>query len=98
MVTGVQTCALPIYGIHLCGDNDFTEVLSHCFSGFEIELLSIIPENDLLDYPEQSANPSLPELKSGELILLASLEHPAALAELLAQQGLQKNKHWVLFL
>jgi len=51
----------------------------------------------LLDNPEQSANPTLPELKSGELILLASLEHRAPLAELLAQQGLQKNQHWVLF-
>ena len=73
------------------------EVLSYCFSGFEIELLSVIPEKDLLDNPEQSSNPTLPELKSGELILLASLEHLAPLAELLAQQGLQKNQHWVLF-
>ena len=86
-----------VRGIHLCGDNDLTEVLSYCFSGFEIELLSVIPEKDLLDNPEQSANPNLPELKSGELILLASMEHRAPLAELLAQQGLQKNQHWVLF-
>ena len=86
-----------VSGIHLCGDNDLTEVLSYCFSGFEIELLSIIPEKDLLDYPEQSANPALPELKSGELILLASLEHTAPLAEFLSQQGLQKNRHWDLF-
>ena len=74
-----------------------TEVLSYCFSGFEIELLSVIPEKDLLDNPEQSANPTLPGLKSGELILLASLEHRAPLVEFLAQQGLQKNQHWVLF-
>jgi hypothetical protein len=86
-----------VRGIHLCGEDDLTEVLSYCFSGFEIELLSVIPEKDLLDNPEQSANPTLPELKSGELILLASLEHRAPLAELLAQQGLQKNQHWVLF-
>ena len=84
-------------GIHLCGEDDLTEVLSFCFSGFEIELLSVIPEKDLLDNLEQRANPTLPELKSGELILLASLEHRASLAELLAQQGLQKNQHWVLF-
>ena len=32
-----------------------------------------------------------------ELILLASLEYLAPLAELLAQQGLQKNQHWVFF-
>ena len=86
-----------VQGIHLCGDNDLTEVLSYCFSGFEIELLSIISEKDLLDNPEQSLNTILPELKSGELILLASLEHRAALTELLAQKGLQKNRHWVLF-
>ena len=84
-------------GIHLCGENDLTEVLSFCFSGVEIELLSIIPEKDLLDNPEQSANPTLPELKSDELILIASLEHQISLAKLLAQQGFQKNKHWVLF-
>jgi hypothetical protein len=84
-------------GIHLCGEKDLTEVLSFCFSGFEIELLSVILEKDLLDNLEQSANQTLPELKSDELILLASLEHQATLAELLAQQGLQKYKHWFLF-
>ena len=86
-----------VRGIHLCGDDDLTEVLSYCFSGFELELLSVIPEKDLLDNPEQSANPTLPELKSGELILLASLEHRASLAKLLVQQGFKKNRHWVLF-
>jgi len=86
-----------VSGIHLCGEDDLTEVLSFCFSGVEIELLSVIPEKDLLDNLEQSANPTLPELKSGELILLASLEHRTLIAELLAQQGLQKNQHWVLF-
>jgi hypothetical protein len=86
-----------VRGIHLCGDDDLIEVLSYCFSGFEIELLSVIPEKDLLDNSEQSENTTLPELKSGELILLASLEYRAPLAELLAQQGLQKNQHWVLF-
>ena len=86
-----------VRGIHLCGEDDLTEVLSYCFSGFEIELLSVIPEKDLLDNLEQSANPTLPELKSGELILLASLEHRTSLAELLTKQGLHKNHHWVLF-
>jgi hypothetical protein len=86
-----------VRGIHLCGEDDLTEVLSYCFSGFEIELLSVILEKDLLDNTEQSVSPALPELKSGELILLASLEHRAPLVELLAQQGLQKYKHWVLF-
>ena len=86
-----------VRGIHLCGEDDLTEVLSYCFSGSGIELLSVIPEKDLLDNLEQSANHTLPELKSGELILLASLDHRAPLAESLTKQGLQKNQHWVLF-
>ena len=86
-----------VRGIHLCGEDDLTEVLSYCFSGFKIELLSIIPEKDLLENAAQSANSTLPELKFGELILLASLEYRDPLVELLSQQGLQKNQHWVLF-
>ena len=86
-----------VSGIHLCGDNDLAEVLSYCFSGFEIELLSVILEKDLLDNPEQSVNTTLPELKSGVLILLVSLEHQAELTEFLTLQGLQRNRHWVLF-
>ena len=86
-----------VSGIHLCGEKDLTEVLSFCFSGFEIRLLSVIPEKDLLAGFKQNKKPDLPELKPDELILLASLEHRAPLAELLAQQGLQKNQHWVLF-
>ena len=86
-----------IRGIHLCGENDLTEVLSFCFSGVEIELLSVIPEKTLLEDIKQYEKADLPELKVGELILLASLEHRAPLVEFLAQQGLQKNQHWVLF-
>jgi DNA-binding MarR family transcriptional regulator len=86
-----------IHGIHLCGEKDLTEVLSFCFSGFEIELLSVIPENILLADCLLNEKPALPELKSNELFLLASLEHRLSLPELLVQQGLQKNQHWVLF-
>ena len=86
-----------VRGIHLCGEDDLTEVLCYCFSGFEIELLSVILEKDLLENSEQGGKPVLPELKSSELILLASLEHRIPLTELLIQQGLQKNQHWVLF-
>ena len=86
-----------VSGIHLCGEDDLTEVLSYCFSGFEIELISVISEKDLLEYAEQGWNPVLPELKYGELILLASLEHRLSLVEFLVQHGYQKNKHWVLF-
>ena len=86
-----------IHGIHLCGDSDLTEILSFCFSGVEIELLSVIPENTLLADCLQNDKPALPELKSDELIMLASLEHRTSLSELLVQQGLHKNQHWVLF-
>ena len=86
-----------VHGIHLCGDADLTEVLSYCFSGFEIELLSVIPENSLLVNCLQNGKPAIPELKSDELILLASLEHRAPLVEFLALQGLKENQHWVLF-
>ena len=86
-----------VSGIHLCGEDDLTEVLSFCFSGIEIELLSVISEKSLLKNIEESGNPALPELKSDELILLASLDHRASLVELLVQHGFQKNQHWVLF-
>ena len=86
-----------VSGIHLCGDNDLAEVLSYCFSGVEIELLSVIPEKSLLENLENSLKPVLTELKSGEMILLATLENQTSLTELLVQQGFQKNKHWVLF-
>jgi len=86
-----------VSGIHLCGEDDLTEVLSFCFSGFEIELLSVIREKSLLENLEQNSIPALPELKSGELILLATLEHRTLITELLTQRGLQKNQHWVLF-
>ena len=86
-----------VSGIHLCGEDDLTEVLSFCFSGFEIELLSVIREKSLLENLEQNSIPALPELKSGELILLATLEHRTLITELLTQRGLKKNQHWVLF-
>jgi hypothetical protein len=86
-----------VSGIHLCGEKDLTEVLSYCFSGVEIELLSVIPENSLLVNCLQNGKPAIPELKSDELILLASLEQRISLAEFLVQHGYQKNQHWVLF-
>jgi hypothetical protein len=79
----------------LCGDDDLTDVLSHNFSRFEIELLSIIHKKNLLDETEHSAKPTLPDLKSGELVIIESLEHQSLLTELLLQQGLQGNQHWV---
>ena len=86
-----------VSGIHLCGEDDLTEVLSFCFTGFKIELLSVIQEKTLLAEVEQSKEPKFPKLKSGELIMLASLEQRDLIAELLVQQGLRKNQHWVLF-
>ena len=54
-----------VSGIHLCGEDDLIEVLSFCFSGFEIELLSVIPEKSLLENFEKSGEPAIPELKLG---------------------------------
>ena len=84
-------------GIHLCGENDLTEILSFCFFRIELELLSVIPEKVLLANCLQNEKPVLPELKSDELILLASLEHQSSISALLIQQGFHKNQHWVLF-
>ena len=86
-----------VSGIHLCGDNDLTEILSFCFTGCKIELLSVIQEKTLLTLIEQKKHPKFPELKIGELIMLASLENQTLIADLLVQQGLKKNKHWILF-
>ena len=86
-----------VCGIHLCGDDDLTEVLSYCFSGIEIELISVIQEKTLLADVEQNIKPKFPELKSGELIIIASLENQNLITQLLVQQELIKNKHWILF-
>ena len=86
-----------VSGIHLCGDDDLTEILSFCFTGLKIELLSVIPEKTLLHLIEQQKRPKFPELKIGELIMLASLENQTLIAESLIQHHLQKNQHWVLF-
>ena len=89
--------AKGVTGIHLCGDDDLTEILSFCFTGFKIELLSLIPEKKLLSEVEQNKQPMLPELKKGELIMIASLENQNLITQLLDRQGFIKNKHWVLF-
>ena len=86
-----------VKGIHLCGEDDLIEVLSYCFPGIEIKLLSVIREKTLLVNFEKSVNLALPVLQQGELILLASVEHWNFLDELLTQHGYQKNKDWVLF-
>ena len=84
-------------GIHLCGEDDLTEIISFCFTGFKIELLSVIPEKTLLAEVEQIKEPNFPELKSGELIMVASLESQYLITQLLVQRGFMKNQHWVLF-
>ena len=86
-----------INGIHLCGEDDLTEILSFCFTGFKMELLSVIPEKTLFAEIEQNKLPILPELKIGELIMIASLENQNLISKLLVQHGFKKNKHWVLF-
>ena len=86
-----------VNGIHLCGEDDLTEILSFCFTGFKIGLLSVIPEKKLIAEIEQSKPPKFPELKSGELIMIASLENQNLITKLLDLQGLINDKHWVLF-
>jgi len=86
-----------VVGIHLCGENDLTEILSFCFSTTNIQLLSVISENTLLEELEQDQELSLPAKKSGELILLASLEHQNSISKLLVQSGFKQDKHWILF-
>ena len=86
-----------VTGIHLCGENDLTEILSFCFTGFNIELLSVIPEKTLLTEVEQNKEPNFPELKTKELIMIASLENQNLIKQLLVQNGLVKKKHWILF-
>ena len=86
-----------VRGIHLCGEDDLTEILSFCFTGFNVEMLSRIPEKTLLEAVEQNKEPELPDLKTDEMIMIASLESQNLITQLLVQQGLIKNKHWILF-
>ena len=86
-----------VKGIYLCGEDDLTEILSFCFTGVKIELLSIIPEKILLTDTEQKSDLEIPKLKTGELIMIASLENQDLISKLLIHQGLIKNKHWVVF-
>jgi len=86
-----------VRGIHLCGEEDLTEILSFCFSGFKIELLCVISETTLITDIEQNKEQMFPELKIGELIMIASLENQNLISQLLLQHGFIKNKHWILF-
>jgi len=86
-----------VSGIHLCGEEDLTEILSFCFTGLKIELLSVIPESALISTIEQSKQPMLPELKIGEVIMIASLVNQNLISQLLVQHGFIKTKHWFLF-
>ena len=86
-----------VKGIYLFGEDDLTEILSFCFTGFKMELLSIIPEKNLLTDTEQKNNIEIPELKTAELIMIASLENQDLIVKFLIQQGLIKNQHWVVF-
>jgi len=86
-----------VEGIHLCGENDLTEILSFCFSVSNIRLLSVISENTLLKELEKDLEVSLPSLNTCELILLASLEHQSSLEKLLSREGYKKNEQWITF-
>ena len=56
-----------------------------------------IKSGDIIAEVEQSMEWTFPQLKTGELIMVTSLEHRNLITELLVQQGFRKNKHWVLF-
>jgi len=86
-----------VKGIYLFGEDDLTEILSFCFTGVKIELLSIIPEKNLLPDTEQKNDIEIPELKTAELIMIASLENQDLIVKFLIQQGLIRNQHWVVF-
>ena len=86
-----------VKGIYLCGEDDLTEILSFCFTGVKIELLSIIPEKNLLTETEQKNDIEIPELKTAELIMIASIENQDLIIKFLVQQGLIRNQHWVVF-
>jgi len=86
-----------VTGIHLCGEEDLTEIISFCFTGFKIELLSLIPEMSLITSIEKSKKAVFPELKIAELIMIASLENQNLITQLLVQNGYRKNNHWILF-
>ena len=86
-----------VSGIHLCGEEDLTKILSFCFTGFKIELLSVIPEKQLIAKIEHSKQHNLPNLGIGHLIMVASLENTDLISTFLENQGLKKNKQWVLF-
>ena len=86
-----------VKGIHLCGNDDLTEILSNCFSGFKIELLSVIPESNLLAGVNEIEEPKFPELKLDERVMIASLENQHLIIQMLIRHGLKKNKHWILY-
>jgi len=86
-----------VSGIHVCGEDDLTEIISFCFTGLKLRLLSVISEKTLFTEIEQNKQPMFPELKMGEMIMIASLENHNLIAQLLVQQGFIKNKHWILF-
>ena len=86
-----------VNGIHLCGEEDLTEIISYCFSGLKMELLSVIPEKNLVMEVEQNEETKFPDLKVGEMIVVASLEKQNLISRLLEKQGFIKNKHWILF-
>ena len=90
-------CEKGVSGIHVCGDDDLTEILSFCFTGLKIKLLSVIPETALITAIEQGKQPMLPELKVGDMIMVASLVNQNLISQLLVQHGFIKTKHWILF-
>tara|TARA_B100001250_G_scaffold403972_1_gene419213 strand:+ start:582 stop:1160 length:579 start_codon:yes stop_codon:yes gene_type:complete len=86
-----------IKGVHLCGEDDLIEILSFCFSGIDIKLISVIPEISLIKKYTSNKALNLPKIKKGELIIIASLENQNLIANILEKKGFKKNGNWVLF-
>ena len=77
--------------------SDLTEIISFCFTGVKIELLSVIPEKTLLVEPGRTNKTKFTDLKTGQLIMIASLENQDIISQFFVQQGLKKDLHWILF-
>ena len=88
---------IGVNGIHLCGEDDLTEILSFCFTGYKINLLSVISEKILLNEVEKNKDPKFPVLESDELIMITSLDNQELIEKLLINQGFIKNEHWIIF-
>lgn len=84
--------AQEVQGLHLCGDGDLLDVVQLCLSGTQLNLLSILPEQEVL-----SGSYPLPKLRSADRIFVASLVQGDLLATEFRAKGLIEGRHWIQF-